>query len=366
MRLEISRDQLLPLLQPLLAVVEKRQTLAILSNIRVEARDGRLRLTSTDLEVELIAGVEADVQEEGATTVQARKLADIVRHLPDGATLSFALEKDRAVLRSGRSRFALSTLAPEDFPEVESIGPSEDVTLPQGVLRGLIERTQFSMAQHDVRYYLNGLLLELDRTGTRAVATDGHRLALAESAIGADVQEPRQIIVPRKGVHELVRLLADTDEPATVQFGAQHLRAELGAVRLTSKLIEGRFPDYHRVIPQEGDKHVLVERDALRQALSRVYILSNEKYRGVRFAVEGDRLVVGSHNPEQEEAEEELEVEYGGPRVELGFNANYLLEALGAMRTDRTVITLTDAQSSGLLQAEGDDSARYVVMPMRL
>lgn len=366
MKFEVQREALLPALQALLGVVEKRQTLAVLSNFRVEANESGLRLTATDLEVELVADVEAEVGEAGRTTLPARKLVDIVRNLPEEAVITVSLERDRGVLRSGRSRFTLATLPVDEYPDGESIGETENVTLPQAVLRRLIERTQFSMAQHDVRYYLNGLLLELDNDGTRAVATDGHRLSLAEARDGTGVNDARQVIVPRKGVQELVRLLGDTEEAATVQFGEQHVRVALGNMRLTSKLIDGRFPDYNRVIPKGGDKVVLVDREALRRALSRVYILSNEKYRGVRFQVEGDRLLVASHNPEQEEAEEELEIEYGGERVELGFNANYLMDALGALRSERAKITLTDAQNSGLITAEDDPSAQYVVMPMRL
>ncbi len=366
MRFEATRETLLGPLQALIGVVERRQTLPVLGNVRVQVDEPGLRLTTTDLEVELVAHVPCAVVATGTTTLPARKWLDICRNLPEGAEVTVALEKERAVLRSGRSRFTLATLPAADFPEVESIGNVEQVTLPRSELRRLIERTHFSMAQHDVRYYLNGLLLELGPQVTRAVATDGHRLALAEVAGGGAVDEARQVIVPRKGIQELLRLLTDVDETTTIEFAENHVRVELGSIRLTSKLIDGRFPDYQRVIPEGGDKKLLVDRQALRQALGRVYILSNEKYRGVRFLAEGDRLSVGSHNPEQEEAEEELEIEYGGPRVEMGFNANYLMDALAAMDADRVEVILTDSNSSGLLYGEGDQTARYVVMPMRI
>ncbi len=366
MRFEATRETLLGPLHSLIGVVERRQTLPVLGNVRVQVEESGLRLTTTDLEVELVAHVPCDVVATGTTTLPARKWLDICRNLPEGATITVAIEKERAVLRSGRSRFTLATLSAAEFPEVESIGEVETVTLPRDQLRQLIERTHFSMAQHDVRYYLNGLLFELSTDGTRTVATDGHRLAIAEAHTGGAIEGSRQVIVPRKGVQELLRLLGDDDDTTTIEFADNHIRVQLGDIRLTSKLIDGRFPDYQRVIPEGGDKRLLVDRQSLRQALSRVYILSNEKYRGVRFQAEDDRLSVGSHNPEQEEAEEELEIEYGGPKIELGFNANYLMDALGAIEADRVEVILTDSNSSGLLYGEGDESARYVVMPMRL
>ncbi|MBK5936330.1 DNA polymerase III subunit beta [Halorhodospira sp. 9621] len=366
MRFEVQREPLLAALQSIVGVVERRQTLPVLGNIRVEARPEQLQLTATDLEVELVAYLEAHTQDEGVITLPARKWLDICRNLPEGASISIETNQDRATLRAASSRFSLATLPADEFPEVESIGQTESVDIPRTELRKLIERTHFSMAQHDVRYYLNGLLLELTGSGARAVATDGHRLALAESDSPVSVSQPRQVIVPRKGVQELLRLLDDADESATLEFGTNHVRVTLQSVRFTSKLIDGVFPDYNRVIPQDGDKHVLIDRQYLRQALTRVAILSNEKYRGIRFAVEGDTLRIGSHNPEQEEAEEEVSVDYGGDAVELGFNANYLLDALGALDTERVQVTLTDASSSGLIRGEGLDNARYVVMPMRL
>ncbi len=366
MRFEVQREPLLTALQAIVGVVERRQTLSVLGNIRVEARAQQLQLTATDLEVELVAYLDAETQTEGATTLPARKWLDICRNLPEEAILQVTFEQGRATLRSANSRFSLATLPAEEFPEVESIGATESVAIPRRELRRLIELTHFSMAQHDVRYYLNGLLLELTGSGARAVATDGHRLALAESDTPIAVSQPRQVIVPRKGVQELMRLLDDAEEPAQVAFGDNHIRVSLETVRFTSKLIDGTFPDYNRVIPQGGDKHILVDRQALRQAITRVAILSNEKYRGVRFGVEGDTLRVGSQNPEQEEAEEEVGIEYGGEAVELGFNANYMLDALNAMDTERVHITLTDASSSGLFHGEGVENVRYVIMPMRL
>ena len=366
MRFKVPRETLLRALQAVIGVVERRQTLQVLGNIRVHAEGNRLELTATDLEVELVAYAEADVESPGTTTLPARKWLDICRHLPESAEIQLAQEGERAILSSGTSRFSLATLSADEFPEVESIGESHTVSIARRELRRLVEETHFCMAQHDVRYYLNGLLIELTGRGARAVATDGHRLALADSDTPIDVPQPQQVIVPRKGVQELMRLLDDRDEEAAVELGDSHIRVTLDEVRFTSKLIDGTYPDYNRVIPQEGDKHLRVERQALRQALTRVAILSNEKYRGVRFSVDSSVLRIGSQNPEQEEAEEELTVEYDGTPVEIGFNANYLLDALSAVGTERVEVTLTDASSSGLVRGEGKDNALYVIMPMRL
>ncbi len=366
MHFRVARETLLQALQSIIGVVERRQTLAVLGNILVETKPGQLRLTATDLEVELVAEIEADTDSEGKSTLPARKWLDISRNLPEGAELEVRFGESQATITAERGRFSLATLPIDEFPEIDDIAATDTVDIPQRELRRLIEATHFSMAQHDVRYYLNGLLLELTGAMARAVATDGHRLALADSDSNIPVSAPRQVILPRKGVQELLRLLGSGDDPARVEFGSNHLRVTVGGTRFTSKLIDGVYPDYHRVIPQGGDKHVRVDRQTLRQALTRVAILSNEKYRGIRFAAEGDTLRIGSHNPDQEEAEEVLEIDYGGEAVEIGFNANYLLDALAAIDTERVEVTLTDATSSGLVRGEGVENARYVIMPMRL
>ncbi len=362
----IQREPLLSALQAIVGVVERRQTQAVLSNILVATEGTQLRLTTTDLEVELVAYLEATIEEAGETTLPARKWLDICRNLPESATLELTFHGERALLRSGKSRFSLATMSAEEFPQVESIGATEVVNIPSAELRRLVEHTHFSMAQHDVRFYLNGLLFELTGRGARAVATDGHRLALADSDTPIAVDQPKRVIIPRKGVQELQRLLNNNDEPVSLELGDNHLRVTFASIRLTSKLIDGQYPDYTRVIPKGGDKHLAVDRQALRQALTRVAILSNERYRGVRFAVESDTLRIGSQNPDQEEAEEELPIAYDGTPVEVGFNANYLLDALGAIDTEQVELTLTDASSSGVIRGKGTDNAYYVIMPMRL
>lgn len=366
MQFEIERDMLLKPLQAVIGVVERRQTLPVLANVLVVADDAGLSFTATDLEVEIQARVGVAIEEGGQITLPARKLMDIARSLAEDAVIHLAVDQDRAVLRSGRSRFTLTTLPAGDFPVVEDIGASEGVTVARDSLRWLVERTHFSMALQDVRYYLNGLLLEIESGNVRAVATDGHRLALATVAIESGPTEPRQVIVPRKGVQELLRLLSTGPESVTLELGANHVRLGLGDLRFTSKLIDGRFPDYQRVIPELNDSPVRLSREALRQALGRVSILSNEKYRGVRFSVAADQLRVQSNNPEQEEAEEELGVSYGGAEVDIGFNASYMLDALGAIEQPEVEVYLTDGSSSALVRGEGVEDCRYVVMPMRL
>ncbi len=366
MRFEIEKETLLRPLQAILGVVERRQTLPVLANVLLVADDTGLSMTATDLEVELQAHTPLAAQEGGQITVPARKLMDIVRNLPDDASIQFNVEQDRAVLRSGRSRFSLATLPAGEFPVVEEIGATEGLDLEQSHLRWLIERTHFAMALQDVRYYLNGLLLEVSTEGLRAVATDGHRLALAGLAAPLDITDSRQVIVPRKGIQELLRILGDVEAGVRIELGTNHVRAVLPDLRFTSKLIDGRFPDYERVVPQTGEQPMRVGRDDLRQALVRVSILSNEKYRGVRFALDGERLRIQSNNPEQEEAEEELDVEYGGEPVEIGFNASYMLDALAAIEQPAVVVHLKDGNSSALVQGEDASDARYVVMPMRL
>ena len=366
MKFEALRDSLLKPVQAVVGVVERRQTMPILANVLLTVTDRTLSVTATDLEVELVAQAEVDVKEKGEVTVPARKLLDICRSLPEGAKVSVSLDRDRVTVKSGRSRFLLATLPAAEFPAVEDIKSQRSVDLVQKKLRELIERTQFSMAQQDVRYYLNGLLFELSPKRIRAVATDGHRLAMCDLEADAADLPAQQVIVPRKGVLELQRLLADSDEPAKVSFGANHVRVELTGLRFTSKLIDGRFPDYERVVPKAGDKDIIADRQVLRDALGRTAILSNEKYRGVRLQLAANRLKVMAHNPEQEEAEDEVEVKYQGAELEIGFNVSYLMDALSALHGEQVRITLTDSNSSCLIRQPDNDICRYVVMPMRL
>ena len=364
MKLTATREDILAPLQSVIGVVERRQTMPVLANVLLAARENRLSVTGTDLEVELVATNTANVQQAGDITVPGRKLLDIFRSLPEKTSVTISTEGERVSIRAGRSRFTLSSLPAAEFPLVEEINAQQTLTLAQGEFRRLIDKTHFSMAQQDVRYYLNGLLLETQESALRAVATDGHRLALCEMALSSPAKAG-QVIVPRKGVLELQRILG-TEGNVELAIGTNHVRAQIGDIRFTSKLIDGRFPEYGRVIPASPAKRVQADRELLRQALQRTAILSNEKYRGIRLAVRTDLLVIQAHNPEQEEAEDQVEVVYAGDEVEIGFNVNYLLDALSAIEGDKVEIGLTDSNSSCLIHAPGLVQTRYVVMPMRL
>lgn len=366
MRFNIQREALLNPLAQVVGVVERRQTLPVLANLLVQVGQARLTLIGTDLEVEMRASVPVEQGEDGAITIPARKLFDIVRALPDGAALDVRLNGDRVSVHAGRSRFTLATLPAEEFPTTDEIELIDKVALPEATLKNLMERTAFAMANQDVRYYLNGMLLDLRDGGLRCVATDGHRLALAETQLDKKVNGQRQIIIPRKGVMELLGLFGGGEEDASIEFARNHLRVRRGEVVFTSKLIDGRFPDYEAVIPLGADKILYLDRELLRAALQRAAILSNEKYRGVRLEVSPGRLRIVAHNPEQEEAVEELEAETSVNDIAIGFNVGYLLDALGSLTDDRVRLQLRDAQSSCLLQGAENERVRHVVMPLRL
>ena len=370
MKLTAEREKLLGPLQAVIGVVERRQTMPVLANVLLNVRDGRMSITATDLEVELlevelVASAEVNVQQAGDITVPGRKLLDILRALPEKTNVSLLLEAEKLIVKGGRSRFSLSTLPASEFPLIEDINAQQTVQVARKELQRLLEKTHFSMAQQDVRYYLNGMLLEIDGTNLRAVATDGHRLAVCEAPLAAKAKTSQQVIVPRKGVLELQRIL-DSEGNTDLAIGTNHVRAQIGDVRFTSKLIDGKFPEYSRVIPAAPPALIKADRDALRQALQRTAILSNEKYRGIRITVKKKVVTVQAHNPEQEEAEEEIEVNYDGGDLEVGFNVNYLLDALAAIDGAEVEIGLSDSNSSCLIRSPGTTDCRYVVMPMRL
>jgi DNA polymerase-3 subunit beta len=365
MKVSATREHLLEALQSVIGVVERRQTMPILSNVLLAARDNRLRISGTDLEVELVAAAEVSVQQPGDITVPGRKLLDIVRTLPEKTNVTLSREGEKMVLRGGRSRFSLSSLPASEFPVIEDIHAQSTLQIKAHDCRRLIDKTHFAMAQQDVRYYLNGTLLETDGKSLRAVATDGHRLSWCEVPIEGKVGELLQIILPRKGVLELQRLL-DGEGDIEIGIGTNHIRVQIGEVRFTSKLIDGKFPEYGRVIPAQPPRIMTAPREAMRATLQRTSILSNEKYRGVRLTFASGLLTVQAHNPEQEEAEDQLEVGFSGEEIEIGFNVSYLLDALGAIDADTVEVGLTDANSSCLIRKPGDATVKYVVMPMRL
>jgi DNA polymerase-3 subunit beta len=364
MKFSAERESLLAALQSVIGVVERRQTMPILANLLLSADQGKLSVTATDLEVELVATATIKSGVDGRLTVAGRKLLDICRSLPDEVTLTFTQDGDKLTVKAGRSRFVLATLPATDFPVIDELAQQQGLTIAQADLRRLLDKTHFSMAQQDVRYYLNGMLLETDGKMLRTVATDGHRLALCEMDLPAK-GAGQQVIVPRKGVLELQRLLGSEGD-VQITIGSNHIRAQIGDVRFTSKLIDGRFPEYGRVIPSAPAKAVVADRETLRAALQRTAILANEKYRGIRLALKKNSMTLQAHNPEQEEAEEQVEVNYKGDELEVGFNVGYLLDALAAVDGNEVEIGVTDGNSSCLVRAPGATSARYVVMPMRL
>ncbi|MBD9680185.1 DNA polymerase III subunit beta [Pseudomonas sp. PDM18] len=368
MHFTIQREALLKPLQLVAGVVERRQTLPVLSNVLLVVEGQQLSLTGTDLEVELVGRVALeDAAEPGEITVPARKLMDICKSLPSDAVIDIRVDEQKLLVKAGRSRFTLSTLPANDFPTVEEGPGSLTFSLAQSKLRRLIDRTSFAMAQQDVRYYLNGMLLEVGGGTLRAVATDGHRLAMCSLSNGVpEAQDRHQVIVPRKGILELARLLTEQDGEVSIVLGQHHIRATTGEFTFTSKLVDGKFPDYERVLPKGGDKLVIGDRQVLREAFSRTAILSNEKYRGIRLQLSNGLLKIQANNPEQEEAEEEVQVDYNGGSLEIGFNVSYLLDVLGVMGTEQVRMILSDSNSSALVQEADNDDSAYVVMPMRL
>jgi len=366
MKFIVEREHLLKPLQQVSSPLGGRPTLPILGNLLLQVTEGSLLLTGTDLEMEMVAKVAlSQPHEVGATTVPARKLFDICRGLPDGAEISVALDGDRMLVRSGRSRFSLSTLPATDFPNLDDWQSEVEFTLPQATLKRLIEATQFSMAHQDVRYYLNGMLFETEGEELRTVATDGHRLAVCSMPVGQTLPS-HSVIVPRKGVMELVRLLDGGEALLQLQIGSNNIRAHVGDFIFTSKLVDGRFPDYRRVLPKNQDKTLQAGCDLLKQAFARAAILSNEKFRGVRLYVSHNQLKITANNPEQEEAEEILDVGYEGTEMEIGFNVSYVLDVLNALKCEDVNLLLTDSVSSVQIEDASSHAAAYVVMPMRL
>ena len=366
MRFSLPREALLRPLQQVVNVVERRNTLPVLSNLLLQVADGRLSMTGTDLEVEMVARCQVEDAEAGETTIPARKLFEIVRALPDGSQVTLSQGNEKATLSAGRSRFTLSSLPAVEFPSIEDLELVERIALPEAAFKDQIERTAFAMAQQDVRFYLNGLLLDLRGDDLRCVATDGARLAMCEIELAKPVQTRRQIIVPRKGVLELQRLLEGGDGDLELEVGRNHLRVQRSDVTFTSKLIDGRFPDYEAVIPIGADKMVNVNRELLRAALQRAAILSNEKYRGVKLEISKGEMRIVAHNPEQEEAVEEIEADTSVDGLAVGFNVTYLLDGLSALRGETVRIGLRDANSSALLREADSDQCQHVVMPLRL
>ena len=360
------RDQILGPLQSVCGIVEKRHTLPILSNVLMEKDGERLTLLATDIEIQIRTGTATASPETAALTVAARKLQDILRSLPDSVEVSLTLDEKRLTLKAGKSRFSLQTLPAEDFPRMSTAdGQQTKLTLTQKQFKRLLALVQYSMAQQDIRYYLNGLLLVVTGNEIRMVSTDGHRLAYASEVIDGH-HERLEVILPRKTVLELSRQLADNDEPLAIVLTPTQAQFRFGDIELVSKLIDGKFPDYERVIPQNHTKVVTLARDVLLHSLLRAAILTNEKFRGVRVVLSPGSLKIISTNAEQEEAQDEIELDYQAETLDVGFNVTYLLDVLNNVAADHIEIRLADANSSALITLPGNDSFKYVVMPMRI
>lgn len=367
MEIEILREELLRPLQGVSGVVERRQTLPILANVRIEAQEsGAIDLTTTDMEVEMTAHLDEGARDVGTTTVGARKLLDICRALPEGSELKLHEQEGRLQLRSGSSLFTLGTLDAEEFPRVGALEEGVRFPLDRDVLAELLKRTSFAMAQQDVRHYLTGLLLEVAEGRLRAVCTDGHRLALCDAEQPPEVAEECAVIVPRKAVMELERLLPQAQESIEVTLSSRYARFMLGSLEMSSKLIDARFPDYTRVVPTDTRFSILIDREPLKEAVARVAILANEKFRGVKLETNTDAVKLTTHNPESEEAEEVVRASYEGEAFVTAFNAGYLQEALNALDAETVNFCFTAADSSTLIQQPGTQRFRYVVMPIRL
>ena len=367
--IKTQRDSLLAPLQSVSGIVEKKHTLPILSNVLLEKHGDRLTLLATDIEIQITTSTPVASNEgDGAVTVGARKLQDILRSLPDSAEVSLNLEEKRLQVKAGKSRFNLQTLPAEGFPRMAlAEGDIQEIVVTQKQFRRLLAQTQFAMAAQDVRYYLNGLLILAEGNELRTVATDGHRLAYASMQLEGDTDLPRQeLILPRKTVLELSRLLADNDEPLQIELTSNQIRFQFGNINLVSKLIDGKFPDYERVIPATLKNFVTLNRATLLQSMVRAAILTNEKFRGVRLVLTPGSLKIMAANAEQEEAQEEIEVEYAGDAIDVGFNVGYLLDVLNNSAAETIEWGFNDANSSSLLTVPGNERFKYVVMPMRI
>ena len=362
-----SKQTILKPLQIIIGIVEKKQTLPILSNVLIEKETNQIRFTATDLEIQITTTIatEANNETTEAITVAGKKLQEILRILPDQSEISIELKESKAQIKSNKSRFSLQTLPAQDFPKLNNqLNGANKIQMPQKQLKALLHSVQYAMAMQDVRYYLNGVLLIIEGNKIKAVATDGHRLAFNECEITGNY-EKQDIILPRKAISELCKLLEDSDNSVEIEFSSQQVKADFSGITLISKVIEGKFPDYERVIPKYSN-HLILGRVPMQQALQRAAILSNEKFRGVRFVLTEQKLTIISSNSEQEEAQEEIETDYHGEAIDIGFNVNYLMDGLSNISSETATFSFGDPNSSILITSEKSPDYRYVVMPMRI
>ena len=362
-----EKENLLKPLQVVIGIVERKQTLPILSNVLIEKEPGKIRFTATDLEIQITTTIESKTgdNEISSITMGGKKLQEILRILPDQSKISIEIKENKALIKTNKSRFSLQTLPAQDFPKLNSLlADSKKIVLQQSVFRSLLLSVQYAMAQQDVRYYLNGVLLIIEGNNLKVVATDGHRLAFNAGVIKGNY-EKQEIIMPRKAVAELCKLLGDTNESVEIEFSTQQVKVTFSGIHLISKVIDGKFPDYERVIPKYSN-HLSINRVLIQQALQRAAILSNEKFRGVRFVLTEKNLNIISSNSEHEEAQEEIETDYHGEAIDIGFNVNYLMDGLNNISSEAAIFSFGDPNSSILISTPEKQEFCYVVMPMRI
>jgi DNA polymerase-3 subunit beta len=362
-----EKETILKPLQVVIGIVERKQTLPILSNVLIEKEPGKIRFTATDLEIQITTTIETKdaANAVDSITMGGKKLQEILRILPDQSKISIETKENKALIKSNKSRFSLQTLPVQDFPKLNvQLKSASKIVLPQALLKTLLLSVQYAMAQQDVRYYLNGVLLIVEENSLKVVATDGHRLAFNSGKIDGE-HEKQEIIIPRKAVTELCKMLADTKETVDIEFSQQQMKLDFSGITLITKVIDGKFPDYERVIPKYSN-HLTMDRMLVQQALQRAAILSNEKFRGVRFVLTEKNLSIISSNSEHEEAQEEIETDYHGEALDIGFNVNYLMDGLNNISSEMAVFSFGDPNSSILITTPENQEFRYVVMPMRI
>lgn len=366
MKLNINKEALLVPLQKVFGVIERRQTLPILSNVYFSLIDGTLKLSGTDLEVQISAESSISSHEIFKITIPARKLLDICRSLPDESEMKLSFGEGVLVINSGKSRFTLRTLSAEEYPLFDEQNYINQLVIDRDTLLKSFGKTIFCMAQQDVRYYLNGLMMEIVDGELQTVASDGHRLALCKNQIEGESSSISQVIIPRKAAQELFKLIEKLTEPVKIQVAKNNIKFTLGDVQLNAKLIDGRFPDFKNVVPEESKHSFTINKQSFKAALSRVSILSNEKYKGIRLDLSSQLMTINANNPEQDEAEEEVAVDYDSEEMSMGFNSSYLMDALNVIESEEVRVSFTDTNSSCLLENPNDKSSRFIIMPMRI
>ncbi|MEY8239255.1 MAG: DNA polymerase III subunit beta [Cycloclasticus sp.] len=366
MNLNIIKASLLEPLQKVFGVIERRQTLPILSNVYLSISNGELKLTGTDLEVQVSAQTTLDTDADFTITIPGRKLLDICRSLPDDSIINLDFQPGSVLIKSGKSRFTLRTLSADEYPLFDELNYVDNIQLERDLLVKAFSKTIFCMAQQDVRYYLNGLMMDVIDGELQTVASDGHRLALSANQMDGDSRSISQVIIPRKAAQEILRLVEKFNGLVNIQVAKNNINFSFDDIQLNAKLIDGRFPDFKNVVPDEAEHSFVVDKQLFKSALSRVSILSNEKYKGIRLDLSDRLMTINANNPEQDEAEEEVSIDYEGTEMSMGFNSSYLMDALNVIESDVVRVSFTDTNSSCLLENPEDLSSRFVIMPMRI